>query len=84
VETHLTGFTVSLDRDTPGELLQLRVTADTTSDTGVPIRGLSDLRIPLARLTAATRVACRACYNEVFDLVSADETIPTPRPTSTP
>ena len=84
VETQFTGFSIIMDRDTPGALLQLTIRTSTTTATGVGVRDISQARMPLARLTLATRNACRACYNEVFDTFSADESIPTPVPTSTP
>jgi hypothetical protein len=83
VETRLAGFVVMLDRDTQGDLLQAFVRATVQSGT-MTTRQIERERVPLATLSPAARVACRTCYDAVFDTYAAAENIPTPTPTSTP
>ena len=84
IETHLTGVAVTLDRDTPGALLQITVRASTQTAGGEIVREVDRARLPLAQLAPGVRVACRTCYDAVFDAYSLSEDIPTPEPTVTP
>ena len=80
-ESKLGMFSVTLDRDTPGSLLQLTVHAATQNADGEQVRLVDNSRIQPSQIAPAVRVACRTCYDAVFDAYSLSEAIPTPKVT---